>query len=143
MRQDDDAERLLLSEETLSVEKRSLVTGRIRVHAKTENIDTVAQADLEGEAVEVTRIPVDREVDAPPQIRTEGDVTILPVVEEVLVVEKRLYLKEEIHIRRRPTLESVEIPVTLRRQHAVLERIDPETGDVTTETISTSEANDQ
>jgi stress response protein YsnF len=42
-----------------------------------------------------------RIVETAPEIRTEGDVTILPVVEEVLVVEKRLVLKEELHIRRR------------------------------------------
>jgi stress response protein YsnF len=42
-----------------------------------------------------------RMVETAPEIRTESDVTILPVVEEVLVVEKRLVLKEELHIRRR------------------------------------------
>jgi hypothetical protein len=36
-----------------------------------------------------------RMVETAPEIRTEGDVTILPVV------EKRLILKEELHIRRR------------------------------------------
>lgn len=44
-----------------------------------------------------------------PEIRTEGDVTIVPVLEEVLVVEKRLVLKEELHIRRRVAAETVEI----------------------------------
>lgn len=140
MRHEDESERLLLSEETLSVEKRPIITGRVRVRSETENVETFARADLEGETVEVIRVPVDRQVDAPPPVRTEGDVTIIPVVEEVLVVEKRLYLKEEIHIRRRTTSESVEIPVTLRRQQAILERIDPDTGDVTTETIATHEA---
>lgn len=48
----------------------------------------------------VERVPVNRLVDNEPQTRQEGDVTIIPVVEEVLVVEKRLLLKEEIHIRR-------------------------------------------
>jgi hypothetical protein len=48
----------------------------------------------------VERIPVNRLVDTAPETRTEGDVTIIPIVEEVMVVEKRLLLKEEIHIRR-------------------------------------------
>jgi stress response protein YsnF len=72
-------------------------------------------------------------------VRTEGDVTILPVVEEVLVVETRLLLKEEIHVRRTATRETVEIPVTLRRQRAVVERVDPVTGDATPESHPISE----
>jgi stress response protein YsnF len=39
------------------------------------------------------------------------------------VVEKRLVLKEELHIRRRVTHENVEVPVTLRKQRAVIERL--------------------
>jgi stress response protein YsnF len=56
-------------------------------------------------------------------VRTEGDVVIVPVLEEVLVVEKRLVLKEELHIRRDATRENVEVPVTLRKQRAVIERL--------------------
>jgi stress response protein YsnF len=49
-------------------------------------------------------------------IRTEDGVTIIPVLEEVLVVEKRLVLKREIRISKRSNLETVEIPVSLRKQ---------------------------
>lgn len=121
---------LTLAEEVLRVGKRQVVTGRVRVRTETETVETTAGAELEGETVEVTRVPCERYVDAAPPVRTEGDVTILPVVEEVLVVETRLLLKEEIHLRRTATRERVEIPVTLRRQRAVVERIDPATGDV-------------
>jgi len=78
------------------------------------------------EIAERARVPIDRMVDAAPTVRTEGDVTIVPVVEEVVVVEKRLLLKEELHIRRRRTTKDVEIPVTLRKQRAVVERLPPE-----------------
>ena len=59
-------------------------------------------------------------------MRTEDGVVIVPVMEEVLVVEKRLVLKEELHIRRQVTQENVEVPVTLRKQRAVVERLGPE-----------------
>jgi stress response protein YsnF len=55
-------------------------------------------------------------------IRTEGGVTIIPVLEEVLVVEKRLVLKREIRISKRSTSETVKIPVSLRKQRADVER---------------------
>jgi stress response protein YsnF len=55
-------------------------------------------------------------------IRTEDGVTIIPVLEEALVVEKRLVLKREIRISKRSNLETVEIPVSLRKQRAKVER---------------------
>jgi stress response protein YsnF len=124
MSEKDAGRTIPLSEEVVHVDKKEHVTGRIRVRTVTETGEEVAQANLQEDAVEVTRVPIDRVVDSVPQVRTEGDVVIVPVVEEVLVVEKRLVLKEEVHIRRRTKTRSVEMPVTVRRQHAVVERID-------------------
>jgi stress response protein YsnF len=113
---------LSIVEEELHVEKRQVATGRVTVRTTTEVSEEVARATLAGESVEVTRVPVNREIDAAPSIRTEGDVTIIPVVEEVIVVEKRLVLKEEIHLRRTVTREDVAVPVKLRKQRATIER---------------------
>jgi stress response protein YsnF len=115
-----------LVEETATVEKREVVTGRVRVQTVTDTVEELAHADVQRESVEVTRVSVDRMVETAPEIRTEGDVTIVPVLEEVLVVEKRLLLKEELHIRRRVAAETVEVPVTLRKQRAVVERGAPD-----------------
>jgi uncharacterized protein (TIGR02271 family) len=115
-----------LVDETAAIDKQQVVTGRVRVRTVADTIEEIAHADLLREDVEVTRVPIDRVVDAPPQIRTDGDVTIVPVLEEVLVVEKRLVLKEELHIRRRIATEAVEVPVTLRKQRAIVERDTPE-----------------
>lgn len=111
-----------LVEETASFSKREVVTGRVRVHTVTDTVEELARASVQREDVEVTRVPIDRVVETAPAIRTDGDVTIVPVLEEVLVVEKRLVLKEELHIRRRVETETVEVPVTLRKQRAVVER---------------------
>ncbi|RDI57947.1 YsnF/AvaK domain-containing protein [Microvirga subterranea] len=114
---------LPLVEETLRVDVHERVSARVRVRTATDVVQELARADLRSETVDITRVPVDRPVDAPPEIRTEGDVVIVPVVEEVLVVEKRLVLREELHIRRSVTTEHVEMPVNLRRQQAVVERL--------------------
>jgi stress response protein YsnF len=119
-----------LSEEVVRVDQQERVTGKVRVRTVTDIVEEVAGATLQEDTVEVTRVPVDRVVDAAPEIRTDGDVTIVPVLEEVLVVEKRLVLKEELHIRRRTTAEQVEVPVTVQRQRAVVEHIDAD-GNVT------------
>jgi stress response protein YsnF len=118
--------------EAEEIHKREVVTGKVRVQTVTDTIEELAQASLQSAAVEVTRVPVDKVVDTAPEIRTEGDVTIVPVLEEVLVVTKQLVLKEELHIRRQVEIEAVEVPVTLRKQRAVVEREAPD-GSITHE----------
>lgn len=108
--------------ETATLEKRDVLTAHVRVSTRTETVDELVSSDLERSDVSVTRVPIDREIDEVPAVRTEGDVTIIPVVEEILVVEKRLVLREEIHLRQTTSSQSVEVPVSLRKQHAVIER---------------------
>jgi stress response protein YsnF len=113
-------------EESAIIGKRQVVTGHVRVRTVTDTVEELAHASVQREDIEVTRVPIDRVVETAPEIRTEGDVTIVPVLEEVLVVEKRLVLKEELHIRRRVETETVEVPVTLRKQRAIIEREAPD-----------------
>jgi stress response protein YsnF len=120
--EDHDTVRIPLVEEDLTVGKKELVTGRVRVKTSTETVEQVAQVDLDEEHVEVFHVPVGIEVDTPPQVRVEGEVTIIPVLEEILVVEKRLFLREEVHIRRSVRSERVSIPVQLRKQTATVEQ---------------------
>lgn len=118
-----DTEVIPIIEETLQVDERKITTGKVRVRTVVDVIDDLAKASLEEETFEVTRVPIDRQVDEAPTIRTENDVTIIPIMEEILVVEKRLVLKEELHIRKRITTENVEVPVTRRKQRAIVERL--------------------
>jgi uncharacterized protein (TIGR02271 family) len=111
-------------EEHASVSKRLASSGKVRVRTLVENYQHTVQATLESDSVQIERVPVGKEIDRAPDVRTEGAVTIVPVVEEVLVVTRQLFLKEELHVRRRTEVEKVELPVTLRRQSAVVERLD-------------------
>ena len=111
----------LLAEE-LSVTKRTVVTGGVRVVTHTRNHDAFVDETLTRHSVEISTIPLGVFVDAPPQIRVEGDVTIVPVVEEVVVVERRLRLKEELRITPIRTAERYQQKVTLRRQDAIVTR---------------------
>ncbi len=114
---------LPLAEEQARIEKHEVSTGKVRIRTLVETVEENVRADLSGEEVQVTRVPVDRVVTEAPGIRTEGDVTVVPVLEEVLFVEKRLVLKEELHIRRIATSETVEVPVSLRKERASIERV--------------------
>lgn len=127
-----ETEVVALAEEEVRLGKRMVTTGKVRVRTVVDIETELAKATLAGETVEVTRTPVDRIVDQAPGIRVEDDVTIIPVMEEVLIVEKRLVLKEEVRIRRVATTEDVEIPVELRKQHAVIERLPANEDDTNT-----------
>lgn len=118
------------AEETARIETRDVVTGRVRIETRVETLDETLRATLDGEVVEVRHVPVGATVTAVPDVRTEGDLTVIPVVEEVLVVEKRLVLREEIHIRRRRETQEIAVPVTVRRQSVEITR---ESGEPTAE----------
>ena len=118
--QDDPTLRLLAEE--VQVAKETLETGRVRVSTQTHEREALIDEDLARERVEIEMIPVGRRIDAVPAVRQEGDTTIVPVVEEVLVVERQLMLKEEIRIKRVRTTERHRETVMLRHQEAVVTR---------------------
>lgn len=121
---DTDDAMIQLVEERLSIDKRVVAGGTVKVSTRTETHDEIAEVMLDRAAVEVERVPIDRAIDAAPAVRHDGDTMIVPVVEERLVITKQLYLVEELHIHQRLTQEMVKTPVALRRQHAVIERTD-------------------
>ena len=112
-----------LHAEELSVSKERVETGRVHVGTVTRTHDELVDEELANERVEIERIPFNKPIDAVPAVRQEGDVTIVPVVEEVLVTKRCLLLREEIHIRRIHTTERHRERVTLRRQEAVISRL--------------------
>lgn len=111
-------------EERLDVHKRRVETDAgVRVSKTVDAREEMVDVPLAKENVEVERITVNQPVDGPVAVRHEGDTMIIPIVEEVLFVEKRLMLKEEIRVTR--SRQNVREPqrVTLRSEHASVERI--------------------
>ena len=121
-----DEERIPLVEERLHVSARAVETGRVRVRTVVDEYTEYARADLHREQASVERVPIDREISAMPIVREEGDTLIFPVVEEVLVIEKRLILKEEVRLTRTRSAEPFEQPVTVRSTRAVVDRLTPD-----------------
>ena len=123
-----------LLEEVLRVGKREIETGRVRVSVLTDTEQRVVAETLRSRRVEVERVKLGRRLEAGeamPQSRIEGQELVVPIVEEMLVVEKRLVVTEELRIRIMQTEEKVEQTVPLRRQRAVVERM-PANDDVAT-----------
>ena len=109
-------------EERLDVGRKQIETGGVRVvkdvHEKTETVDE----PVIREVVNVERVAVNRVVDSPPDVREEGATVIIPVVEELLVVEKRLVLREEVRVTRTKVVTREPRTVTLRREEAEVQR---------------------
>ena len=116
----------LLAEE-VAVTKRVVETGRVQVARVTHEREELIDELLSRETAEVERVRIGQPVDTMPAVREEGDTIVIPIVEEVLVVERRLFLKEEVRVRRVRSTERHQESVTLRHHEAVVTRIPVET----------------
>jgi len=133
-----DSPTLQLLAEELSVSKETVETGRVHVATRTREREALIDEDLARERVEIETIPIGLRIDEVPKARQEGDTTIIPIVEEMLVVERRLFLKEEVHIRRVRTTEHHKETVMLRYQEAVVTRHPSDTGKTDNSAVSRS-----
>lgn len=109
--------------ETLDVQKRKVETGGVRIKKVVHEREEVVDEPLMREEVQVKRVPVNRVVDAPVPVRHVGNTMIISLLEEVLVVEKRLMLKEELHITKGEVETYKPQRVTLRSEEAFVERV--------------------
>jgi uncharacterized protein (TIGR02271 family) len=125
----DDEGRVVvpLVAEEVAVTKEKRETGRVRVTTVARQHEELVDEMLAREQVEVERVAVGKAVAAIPAVREEGDTIVIPIVEEVLVVERRLILKEEVRLRRVRTTERHQERVTLRKQEAVVTRLPADT----------------
>lgn len=108
--------------ETIQVSKREVETGRVTIHKTVSEREEAVEMLLRHTDVSVERVPVNRVVTEAPASREEGDVLIIPVMEEVLVVEKRLMLKEELRIRKTTAEKQVHETVRLRSEDIRIEQ---------------------
>jgi len=110
-------------EEEVEVSKRKVETGVTRITKKVHEREEVIDEPLLQEEVQVDRVPINRFVEGPVPVRQENDKTIVPVFEEVLVVEKRLLLKEELHISKRRIEVHKPQEAVLRSEEVVVENL--------------------
>ena len=115
--------------EELEVQKRVVETGKVRLTKVVHERETLVDEPLWRENVTITRVPIGRVVEGPVPVREEEGTTILSVVEEVLVVEKRWMLQEEIHIRTERLETHQPQRITLRSEEVQIERV-PHADDV-------------
>ncbi len=122
---DDSAEMVVpVIAEELHAGVRTVDTGGVRVKKTVHERQEILDQPLMNERVEVRRVVKNEIVAGPLPTRTVDGVVIVPVVEEVLKIEKQFVLKEELHITKRREVRRHEQTVTLKQEQAEIERFD-------------------
>ncbi len=122
MQSNEFVEVIPVIQEAVRVEKREFESGKVVVHKTVVERDEAVEILLRQQDLSVERVPVGRVVSEAPQTRQEGDTLIVPILEEVLVVEKRLMLKEELHIRKQSSERTEHQTIRLRSEQVKIEQ---------------------
>ena len=109
--------------EELEIQKRPVETGKVRMTTVVHAREVLVDAPLLHDKVAITRVPMQRVVEGPVPVREENGTTIISMVEEEVVVEKRWMLREEIHIRTQRIETHQPQRIMLRREDVQVERI--------------------
>jgi len=115
--------RIPVIREEAVVRTREVERGGVRVHKTVNEREEVVEQPTMREDVDVERVAIGRVIDTVPEVREEGDTLIIPVLEEMLVVEKRLVLKEEIRVTKRRTTETEQVRVVLNEEQVTIEQL--------------------
>jgi uncharacterized protein (TIGR02271 family) len=134
---------LPVMEETLTVDTCPVETGRVRIRKVVRGQEELVDPPLLREDMSIERVPVNRVVEGPVPVRYEGDTMIVSVLEEVLVVDTRLLLREEVHITTRRTETHTPQRVTLRREEVTIERVDREPNELNSQEQEESHGEDR
>ncbi len=114
---ESDGMTIPLIQEELTVEKRVVETGKVRLTKTTEEYQQALNEPLAVHTYEIERTSINQPVASVPEVRVEGQVTIYPVIEEQVVVTKQLILREEVRVTRRDTERLDTRVFTLRREN--------------------------
>jgi uncharacterized protein (TIGR02271 family) len=120
----NDSRTIPVTEDVLVVGRKTVDVAKVTVSKTVDEQQAVVNEPAIHEDVQIERRRVDRPVspDNVPNVRVEGDTTIIPVLEEVVVVEKRLVLREEVRITRVRREIPASQRVTVRRENVHVER---------------------
>ncbi|MCF2488589.1 YsnF/AvaK domain-containing protein [Dyadobacter sp. CY347] len=116
-----ETQKIPVIEEKLMISSKLIETGTVSVSKKVLEEEVFVDATVTSDVLTVERKEINQYVDsAPPAVRQEGDVTIFSVVKEVLVVEKRLMLVEEIHITKHQDQDQKTFSQILRKEEVTV-----------------------
>ena len=108
-------------QEQVNVAKKMVDSGKVIIHKKIHEENTNVEVSVHHEEVEIKKVAVNKYVTEIPAVRSEGNTTIIPVIKEVAVVEKKLLLVEEVHVTKHVVEKKEEHTVPLREEEIEVE----------------------
>jgi uncharacterized protein (TIGR02271 family) len=111
-------------EEQVTVRREVVETGRVRLTRHVQETAEEVRVPVQHEEMHVERVPLNVTLPAgaaAPATRYEGDTLIIPVLREVVVVETRLLLVEELRVTKQQLTTEHAETVHLRREEITTE----------------------
>ena len=108
--------------EQAHVDKKIVESGKVYIRKNVREVNEEVTVPVAHEEVDVKKVAVNKYVDTAPSVRYEGNTTIIPVIKEVLVIEKKLLLVEEVHVTKHIVEKTEEHTVPLRKEEVEIER---------------------
>lgn len=109
--------------EQVQVDKKVVETGVVQIIKRVSEDRQVVDLPSSREEITVERVARNQYVETPPSVRYEGDTMIIPVLQEVIVTQKKILLVEEVYVTKHRVHEHQSEEVVLRKEDIVIERI--------------------
>jgi uncharacterized protein (TIGR02271 family) len=132
---------LPIYEEQLRVDKQGHEIGEIVIRKVIEEVPTQAEVDAIHEELDVEHVSVDEVVTQRREPWREGNVLVVPVYEEQMIVVRQLVMREQLRITLNQVTEKHVLADTLKREHVTVEDPD-QTGRVHVNQRSADPTND-
>jgi len=111
--------------EQIHVDTVAVQTGGVRIVKRTKSHEELIEQQLRADNVTVKRVPVNRIVDGPqPVTQTDEGDLIIPIVQEVLKIERHWVVTEELHVSRSVQTVLHQETVKVYQEEAVVERFE-------------------
>src|SRR6476469_3129546 len=108
-------------EETVSVDKQEVVTGKLRIEKHVVETNEAVNVNLQHDEYTIRRVARNEYVDdGAPQVRHEGNTLIIPVVKEVMI--KRLLLVKEVQMIKEVLTTNEQVNIPVRKETVTINR---------------------
>lgn len=110
-----------VSEEVVEVHPRIVELGHLHIRKKVDEYLDERTVRLMHHEVRVERVPIDEVIPEPIEPYMDGDVYVVPVIEEEVVIQRRLRLKEELRVHRSVAERDESIQTPFLRERVIVE----------------------
>jgi uncharacterized protein (TIGR02271 family) len=109
-------------QEELVVDQQKRETGKVRVHKEVKTREETIDEPGYIEELVFERVPMNKVIDSPRTARYEGKTLVIPLIEEEIVVQKRLVLREELRVTKKRREVRNKQNVVLRKEEVTIDR---------------------